>query len=120
MITNAEYATMLAKCNRLKRLEQTALGSIQKEAELHEQILAYCRSKGWIAYHGRMDQVSHQTIGQPDFIIVAEAPKFYMIECKRPGGKLSTAQLAILAWTKKLGHPYHIVHSMEEFVEVVK
>jgi hypothetical protein len=66
-----------------------------------------------------MDKPTGRTLGEPDFTIWAEAPKVYLIECKKPGGKLSPVQQQTLAWLAKLGWTAHVITSYEEFLAIV-
>lgn len=120
MISQAEFITMQARLrSRNPQPVQGELGTIRTEAELHEQIAEYCRAHGWLAFHSRMDKKTGRTLGEPDFVIWAESPKVYLLECKRPGGKLSPVQNQTIAWLAKLGWPVHVVTSFEEFLAVV-
>jgi hypothetical protein len=116
-ITSIEYATLLA---RQKRLESPAPAEgISRESDLHEQIFAECRRRGWLAFHGAMSERTARTCGEPDFIILADAERVWLIECKTRIGKLSPAQQAISAWAAKLGHTVHVVRSFQEFLDAV-
>lgn len=122
MISQADLLAMQVRLggNRYgKTLTQGQLGTIRNEAELHEQIAAYCNGRGWLALHGRMDKPTGRTLGEPDFIIWAESPKVFLLECKRPGGKLSPVQQQTAAWLHRLGWESHVVTSFEEFLKIV-
>ena len=118
--------------------KQTAAKSgCDKESELHEQIFAECRRRGWIALHGAMSERTHRTAGEPDFVILAKEqacvsikgetlgipplmlPVVYLIECKTRTGKLSPAQVALHHHAKSLGHSIHVVRSFEEFLALL-
>lgn len=94
-----------------------------KESELHEQIFAECRRRGWIALHGAMSERTHRTAGEPDFIILGSCPVMgpliYFIEAKTRLGKLSIEQQAMIAHAAKLGHTIHVVRSFEEFLAIL-
>jgi hypothetical protein len=87
-----------------------------KESELHDEIAAHCRSKGWLYFHSRMDKKSTATVGQPDFTILADNGRVLFIEAKAKAGKLSTEQVAVKVWAQKLGHVIHTIFSYEQFV----
>lgn len=89
------------------------------EAELHEAIRKECLARGWIAFHGSMAHRSHRTIGEPDFVILADSGRVILVEAKSKHGKLSSKQLALRAWAEKLGHVVYIVRSLAEFEAVV-
>lgn len=89
------------------------------EAELHEAIRKVCLSRGWIPLHSRMDAATGRMKGEPDFIILAEFPTAYLVECKTKTGKLSPDQVAFAHWAQRLGWTVHVVRSMKEFEEVI-
>jgi len=93
-------------------------GSV-REAELHEEIFAECRRRGWIALHGSMAERTCRTLGEPDFVILADGGRVLFVECKTRTGKLSPAQAALKFHAEKLGHTVHVVRSLEEFLAVV-
>lgn len=117
--------------------QPAAKSGCDKESELHEQIFAECRRRGWIALHGAMSERTHRTAGEPDFVILAKEqacvsiegealgipplmlPVVYLIECKTRTGKLSTAQVALHHHAKNLGHTVHVVRSFEEFLALL-
>ena len=94
-------------------------GGVPREAELHEEIFDECRRRGWIALHGSMAERTCRTLGEPDFVILADGGRVLFVECKSRAGKLSPSQAALKFHTEKLGHAVHVVRSMEEFFSVV-
>jgi hypothetical protein len=122
----------------MKTPKQSAMvDGCRRESELHEQIFAECRRRGWIALHGAMSERTHRTAGEPDFILMGQrdlakdptyagkvespwmVPAVYFIECKTRIGKLSTDQAAMAAHAAKLGHTIHVVRSFEEFLKII-
>jgi hypothetical protein len=95
------------------------LPGVGREAELHEEIFSECRRRGWIALHGSMAERTCRTLGEPDFVILADGGRVLFVECKSRSGKLSPAQAALKFHAEKLGHAVHVVRSMEEFLQVV-
>lgn len=93
---------------------------VEREADLHEDIFAECRRRGWIPLHGAMSERTHRTTGESDFVILADNGGLFLVECKTRTGKLSTAQQALKAHAEKLGHVVHVVRSMDEFLNVVR
>ena len=89
------------------------------ERQLHEEIFDECRRRGWIALHGSMAERTCRTLGEPDFIILADRARVLFVECKSRTGKLSPAQAALKHHAKKLGHAVHVVRSMEEFLKLL-
>jgi hypothetical protein len=110
---------MQARCNAARQIS-VATSAVENEAELHTQILDYCSSKGWIAFHGNMARATGRTLGEPDFEILIDGGRFLLIECKTKTGKLSVEQQGMILWAEKLGHKIHVVRSMEEFVCLAK
>jgi len=92
----------------------------ESESDLHEAMMEFCRSKGWLFFHGSMAHRTRRRIGEPDFIIVGDGGRVWFVEVKRPGQKLTTEQAATLAWLVKLGAKAAVVTSLDEFREVVK
>jgi hypothetical protein len=93
-------------------------GGVDKESELHREILDHCRRMGWIALHGSMAQATARTIGEWDFTILADRCRVFFVECKKKDGKLSNEQLGMIAWAEKLGHSVAVVRSIKEFYEL--
>jgi Holliday junction resolvase-like predicted endonuclease len=94
-------------------------GGVPRESELHDQVFDECRRRGWIALHGSMAERTCRTLGEPDFVILADRGRVLFVECKSRSGKLSPAQAALKFHAEKLGHTVHVVRSMEEFLKLV-
>jgi hypothetical protein len=94
------------------------LSGVGREADLHAQVFDECRRRGWIALHGSMAERTCRTLGEPDFVILADAGRVLFVECKSRSGKLSPAQAALKHHAEKLGHMVHVVRSMEEFLRI--
>lgn len=101
------------------RTGRTGLTGAGRECDLHEEIFDECRRRGWIALHGSMAERTCRTLGEPDFVILADGGRVLFVECKSRAGKLSPAQAALKFHAEKLGHMVHLVRSMEEFFAVV-
>lgn len=119
-ISEFQYQQMLARTSAGMGRQpiRKAPESVEREAELHEQIEAYCKSKGWLAVHSRMDRATTQAPGVTDFIIFTPFNVF-CIECKVQGRKPRAEQLAFGAAVKKLQWPHSFVYSFEEFTTFV-
>lgn len=115
--TTAEYQAYLA---RTAPKQVTAKEGVEREADLHDDIRAECRRRGWIAIHSRMDKPTTSAIGDPDFVILAENGKTYLVEAKSRTGKLRPEQLALRVWAHRLGHTIHLVRSMQDFHDATK
>ena len=119
-LTQSEYEAYLARTTRQRPCTSLSGGGCKDEAELHSQILAHCRSQGWIALHGSMAHATNRTVGEPDFTILADNGRVFWIECKSKTGKVKPEQLALHTWMSRLGHTCHVIRSLEDFSEVVK
>lgn len=92
---------------------------VSREADLHEAIFDECRRRCWIILHGSMAERTHRTLGEPDFVILADGGSVLFVECKSRTGKLSPAQAALKHHAEKLGHTVHVVRSLEEFLKLL-
>jgi hypothetical protein len=100
------------------RKVQTAGEAAERESELHEEIAAECRRRGWLVFHGSMAHRARRTPGEPDFEIVCEWPRVLLVECKARDEKPSRDQQAVAAHARKLGHVVHLVRSVGEFKQI--
>ena len=99
--------------------QELARDSSKSEAYLHAEIIQDCRRRGWIYLHGSMASETHRTLGEPDFVILADGGRVFFIECKGAEGKLRPAQAAIAFHAARLGHEIHVVRSMLDYVNVI-
>lgn len=110
-------ARMFSKIHNGVRVPALPVPS-ESECDLHNDIIDYCKSKGWQYLHGSMAERTHRTLGEPDFIILAHGSQLRMVECKSKSGKLSLDQQGFIAHAAKNGHVVHVVRSMEEFTKL--
>lgn len=96
------------------------------ESDLHDQILAECRRRGWLAIHSRMDRKTTTACGTFDFIILTDIIRYgdvsqtvLLVEAKTRTGKLTVAQQALHAHARKLGHTVHVVRSFDDFLKLL-
>lgn len=89
-----------------------------EEAKLHRQIWDECTRHGWLVFHGAMSKRTHRTKGEPDFIICADKGRTIYVECKTKTGKLSPDQAAVGFHLESLGHEFHVVRSLSQFLEL--
>lgn len=94
--------------------------AVKNEAELHELIISECRRRRWQFLHGAMSERTSRTLGEPDFIVLADRERVFFIECKSRLGKLSPEQRAFKVGAAINGHTIHIVRSFQEFMEITK
>lgn len=95
-------------------------GPVEVEADLHSDIMAACRARGWKAFHGSMAESTRRTLGEPDFVILCDAGQLLLVEAKSRTGKPSKDQQLVHAHASRLGHTVHIVRSMKEFEKVCR
>jgi len=91
-----------------------------READLHEQITQWCRRKGYLVVHSRMDLPTTTAKGVPDFIIAMDGGKTWWVEAKAKGGKLKQEQACWLAALESKRHRADLVWSFSEFLEYAK
>jgi len=115
VISHADYLAMLARMQPRATAESPGPAAV-RERDLHEQVLAECRLRRWICFHGSMAHATHRTIGEPDFIILRDQGRVILVEGKRPGGKLTPEQLALKIWAETLGHNVAAVYTFQDFI----
>lgn len=96
-----------------------ASDAVEEEAQLHYDILDWCREHGWVALHGTMAKRTGRTVGELDFTLIGPGRVFF-IECKDRDGKVSPDQQAMIMRLKERGQITGVVRSMREFLEIVK
>lgn len=120
---NWTEADVAAHNARVLRKPQQVSGPREDELEsdLHQDISDYCRGKGWLVIHSRMDRKTTQAVGVSDFVILSGGPfnHVFCIEAKRKGNKPTPAQLAFLAHAAKMGAITAVVYSFNEFLDVI-
>lgn len=92
--------------------------AVEREETLHYEIMDFCRDRGWQFLHGSMSERTHRTLGEPDFVILANAGRVYFVECKSRTGKLRYEQAAFIANAVKNGHAVHVVDCMAQFLAI--
>ena len=118
--TTTQFIAMQLRLDagRKKKLDAPA-DAVEREADLHEQINDYFRSKGWSVVRSRMDMRTTTAKGVADFIIFADYGRTICVECKTRLGKLSIDQLGFKMHLEKLGHVVHVVRGFSEFLAAV-
>lgn len=116
------YADFIAMQSRVKKREPEPPPSrgASRESDLHDSIIGFCKSKGWVYFHGSMAHRAMRTLGEPDFTILADRGRVFFIEAKTKTGKLSIEQQGLHMMMRKLGHDVHVVRSFEQFLEVIQ
>jgi len=122
-ISQFQYNEMLCRLEnstRSRNHPSVRENAVKREEDLHDSIIDFCEERGWLYFHGSMAHKTYRTKGEPDFHIWADGGRKFAFECKSRLGKLSTAQLGVIAHAKQLGHTVHAIGSIEEFREHVK
>ena len=132
-MTNAEYLTLKARivAGKARKAGWEADGFTVKavdsgpqtptgrESDLHDDVIAELRRRGWLYFRGNMGERTSRTLGEPDFTIIGSGGRVFFVELKTRTGKLSPAQLAVATHAHSLGVQVHVVRSMAEFHTLV-
>ena len=70
------------------------------EGQLHDEILAWCRAKGFPVVHSRMDRPSTSGIGTPDFVVALPKGQTVWVEAKTAKGKRVNATDLTSDWNR--------------------
>src|SRR5213079_131545 len=96
-ITPLQYREMLDRLNRFAGRGQNAGAlalaaaesyAVRRERGLHDEIILECNRRGWLTIHSRMDRPSTVQVGSPDFVIIADNRRTFLVEAKSRSGKL--------------------------------
>lgn len=85
------------------------------ERDIEKAVCEYARSKGMLAYKFS----SPNCAGAPDRIFFAPIGKTFLIEFKRPGGKVTSAQQRIMLKLASIGIDVFVVDNVESGKKVV-
>jgi len=107
------HRTLLA-IHKLNPADARTPKAVEKENDLHDQIMDHCRACGYLVIHSRTDRATTNAVGLPDFFIFMPGQRVVILECKKRGGKCSTAQLEKLALARKHGFTALIVDNFED------
>lgn len=113
-MTSLEYAALIARLHPHTTTESRTAKA--READIQDAIETHLKSYGHACYYyrARMDKPTTGRVGTPDFIGWIRGRPF-MLEVKRPGGKLTQDQGGELRRGQLAGAPsVAVVHSVEE------
>ena len=120
-ISLQDYLTMEARLRtRGGAKEPMSADPVDRESDLHYEIMEDCKHKGWLALHGSMAHRTRRPPGEFDLIVICEYPRILLVECKTKTGKLSPEQQAIFAHVRCLGWEPHIVRSMDDWQVLIE
>lgn len=95
-------------------------GILVTEEQVVDCILQEIERRGWLCFRSAPCYRTGRRAGEPDLECWADKGRTFHLEVKRPvGGKLSTDQLGVIAWARKLGHEVFVVTSLSEFLDIV-
>ena len=109
---------MLARVTPKSKTAQP-FNPVAKESDLHDDIIEYCKARGYFYEHNRMDQPTSGALGETDFTIALPGGRTAWVECKAKSKKATKEQNEIIAHLQKLGHTAGVVYSMKEFEELI-
>ena len=138
-MTREEFLILEQKCNAIRQRATEAgkraqldpppsepLTSVKRagtasesEAALHDEIIKFCRKAGYLYFHGAMGTRTSRTEGEPDFTICLPEGHTLFVECKTKTGKLSPAQQAVHHQASTLGHTFHVVRCIGDFMQLI-
>lgn len=93
--------------------------AVDAESGLHADIIKECKRRGWLYFHGSMAHRARRTLGEPDFVILADRGRVFFFECKKKNGKRSPEQIGVAIWGERLGHQIHLIEGMSQFLAIV-
>ena len=93
---------------------------VDRESDLHEDIEADLKGRGWYYVHSRMDMATTTQLGVTDFIIAAPGGVTLWIEAKAKGNKPTPAQAGVGLMLKKQGHIHATVWNFEQYMAVIR
>lgn len=110
---------LAAAAGRKSIVQPSIYDESEDESELHNQVLEYCKSRGWLVFHGSMAHKTKRTPGEPDIVLIANDGRVFFVELKKKNGKESPAQIGVRLQAEKLGTKIHVVKSIEQFIDIV-
>jgi hypothetical protein len=117
--TQAEVEQHNARVQPANRIPPSAPDP-SPESKLHEQIIAFCKQRGWYYVHSRMDKPTTTQKGVVDFVIAIPGAQTLWVEAKGAKTKITREQAGTLHWLGTLGHRTAVVRSLAEFMAWVR
>jgi hypothetical protein len=94
--------------------------AVERERDLHDDIEALCKSRGYLYRHDRMDRPTTGQVGWPDWTIFMPGARVVFLECKSRRSKATAEQLSNLAHARKMGFAAHIVDNYSDALEIIE
>lgn len=92
---------------------------VDREEQIHNRIIAYCRETGLLYRHGSMAHKTKRTEGEPDFDFYLHGGVKLEVEVKTPDGDLSPAQKLFHNRAAAAGHKIWVIRSFAEFRSLI-
>ena len=86
------------------------------ESVIENHLVRECLARNWEAWK----LTSPNRKGVPDRLILADFGVTVMVECKRPGGKLSSLQSRTIARLQEKGHLMYVVSTVDEVDDTIR
>ena len=94
--------------------------AVERERDLHDAIEDYCRSRGYLYRHDRMDRATTGQVGWADFTIFMPHKRCVLLECKAKGKKPTKEQSATLAHAANFGFVAKVVDNYDDAVRWIE
>lgn len=86
------------------------------ESDIERYFKAQCEKRGWLC----LKIVSPSRRGLPDRLVIRSSARTAFVELKRPSGRLSGPQKAMIKRLKEFKVEAHVVWSKEEALELIR
>lgn len=86
------------------------------ESSIEKYFKAQCEKRGWLC----LKFVSPSRRGVPDRLVIRSCARMAFVELKRPSGRLSILQMAMIRRLKAFGVEVHVIWSKEEAQELIR
>lgn len=80
------------------------------ESSIEKYFKAQCEKRGWLC----LKFVSPSRRGVPDRLVIRSCARMAFVELKRPSGRLSVLQMAMIRRLKAFGVEVYVIWSKEE------
>lgn len=86
------------------------------ESSIEKYFKAQCEKRGWLC----LKFVSPSRRGVPDRLVIRSCARMAFVELKRPSGRLSILQMAMIRRLKAFGVEVHVIWSKEEAQALIR
>lgn len=86
------------------------------ESSIEKYFKAQCEKRGWLC----LKFVSPSRRGVPDRLVIRSCARMAFVEFKRPSGRLSILQMAMIRRLKAFGVEVHVIWSKEEAQALIR